>query len=65
MKIKFWCTTRVSETGFVKICVLLMCIASILQASMIFQSWSLLINACKYMILMLGILVFSNVSRFL
>lgn len=58
MKIKFWCTTRVSETGFVKICVLLMCIASILQDSMIFQSWNILINACKYMIPMLGILVF-------
>jgi|GEM_PF-4407915 len=65
MKMKFWRTTRVSETGFVKICVLLMCIASILQASMIFQSWSILINACKYMIPMLGILFFSNISRLL
>ena len=63
MKIKFRRTTQISETGFVKICVLLMCIASILQASMIFQSWSILINGCKYMIPVLGIWVFIMKAR--
>lgn len=57
LKIGVQRSTTIGETEIVKICVLLMCIASILQYSMIFQTWSILINGCKYLIPVLGAVV--------
>ena len=51
------CNLAIRENGIVKLCVLLMCISSILQSSMIFGTWTILINACKYLIPVLGVLV--------
>lgn len=45
---------KISETGIVKMCVFLMCISSILQSSLIFGSWNILIDGCKYLIPILG-----------
>lgn len=50
---------KISETGIVRVCVFLMCISSILQSSLIFGSWNVVIDGCKYLIPILGVLTLS------
>lgn len=58
VKINLKSNIKVSETDILKFAVMMMCISEMLQSSIIFQTWTFLINALKYMVPVLGLLVF-------
>lgn len=57
MKINISKFSKVTEKEILKLAILCMCISSMLQSSLLFQSWNLLIDLLKYAVLLFAALI--------
>lgn len=58
MKIKIKNLSNITESDLVKFCVILLCIAGMMQSSILFQSFGILITVIKYSIVAVALMIF-------